>query len=37
MRAVFMSIEEGFSVYSKGMTLVAQNTELGDPGACRRR
>ncbi len=37
MREVFMSIEEGFPDYSKGMTLVAQNTELGDLGACRRR
>jgi len=36
MREVFMSIEEGFSVYSKGMTLVAQNVKLGDLGACRR-
>jgi len=37
MRAVFMSIEEGFSIYSKGMTLAARNIELGDLGARRRR
>jgi hypothetical protein len=34
MRAVFMSIEVGILIYSKGMTLAAQNAELGDPGAC---
>jgi hypothetical protein len=36
MRAV-MSIEEIYSIYSKGMTLAAQNVEPGDLGACRRR
>jgi hypothetical protein len=34
MRVAFMSIEEGFSNYSKGMTLASQNTQLGDSGAC---
>lgn len=34
MRAAFMSIEEVFAVYSKGMTLAAWDIELRDPGAC---
>jgi hypothetical protein len=37
MRQAFMSIEKGFVTYSEGMTRVAENAELGDPGACRRR
>ena len=37
MRRAFMSIEKGFTTYSEGMTLGAQNAELGDPCACRRR
>ena len=37
MRAAVMSITKGFSTYSEGMTRVAENAELGDPGACRRR
>jgi len=37
MRAAAMSITKGFSTYSEGMTLAAQNAQLGDPGACRRR
>ena len=36
MKAV-MSIERAFVTYSEGMTLVSQNAQLGDPGACRRR
>jgi hypothetical protein len=32
-----MSIAKGFATYSEGMTLAAENAELGDPGACRRR
>jgi hypothetical protein len=37
MRQVFMSSEEALMTYSEGMTRVAQNAQLGDPGACRRR
>lgn len=37
MRQAFMSIEMGFTTYSEGMNRVAENAELGDPGACRRR
>lgn len=37
MRVAFMSIEEGFPIRSKGMTLAAQDIELRDLGARRRR
>jgi hypothetical protein len=37
MREAFMSIQKGLGTYSEGMTLAAQNVELGDLGACRRR
>ena len=37
MRSAFTSIEMGFVTYSEGMTRVAENAQLGDPGACRRR
>jgi hypothetical protein len=37
MRAALMSIEQGFSTYSEGMTRAAKNAQLGDFGACRRR
>jgi hypothetical protein len=37
MRQAFMSIEMGFTTYSEGVTYVAENAQLGDPGACRRR
>ncbi len=37
MCQAFMSIEKGFTTYSEGMTRVAENAQLGDPGACRRR
>ncbi len=37
MRAAFMSIEKAFGTYSEGMTHVAENAQLGDPCACRRR
>jgi hypothetical protein len=37
MRHAFMSIEKGFTTYSEGVARVAENAQLGDPGACRRR
>jgi hypothetical protein len=37
MRQAFISIEMGFTTYSEGMTLAAQNAQPWDPGACRRR
>jgi len=37
MRQAFMSIEKAFGTYSEGMTHVAEDAELGDPGACRRQ
>jgi hypothetical protein len=37
MRHAFMSIDKGFMTYSEGMTHVAANAELGNPGTCRRR
>lgn len=37
MRQAFMTIQKGQLTYSEGMTLVAANTQLGDPGARRRR
>ena len=37
MRQAFMSIEKAFVTYSEGMARVAQNAQLGDLGACRRR
>jgi hypothetical protein len=37
MRQAFMSIQKGHSTYSEGMTLVAADTEPGNPGARRRR
>ena len=37
MRRALMSIEKGFTTYSEGMTRGAENAQLGDPGACRRR
>ena len=37
MRQAFMSIEMAFRTYSEGMTRVAEDTQLGHSGACRRR
>lgn len=37
MRGAFMSIEKADKTYSEGMTRVAENAQLGDLGACRRR
>ena len=37
MRQAFMSIEMGFTTCSEDMARVAENAQLGDPGACRRR
>jgi hypothetical protein len=37
MRAAVTSIEDRYSVCSKGMTLGSQNSQPRDPGACRRR
>jgi hypothetical protein len=36
MRQAFMSIHKGFMTWSEGMTLDAQEAQLGDPGARRR-
>jgi hypothetical protein len=37
MRQAFMSIQMALRTNSEGMTRVAENTQLGDFGACRRR
>jgi hypothetical protein len=36
MRQAFTSIEMAFKTYSRDVARVAENTQLGDPGACRR-
>jgi hypothetical protein len=37
MRQASTSIELAFRSYSRDVARVAENAQLGDPGACRRR
>ena len=37
MRQAFMSIEMSYRTYSRDVTRVAEDAQLGNPGACRRR
>ena len=36
MRQAFTSIEMAYGTYSEGVARVAEDAQLGDPGACRR-